>query len=116
MLTLTTITDAPLQQQTVALLDGSSFYMEIYYRSLQQGWFFNTITYNDFTLNGLRICNLSNMLYQWSEILPFGIACFSVGNREPSQLQDFSSGASTLYVLTQDEVAQYQNYIMMGSF
>lgn len=116
MLTITTLTDYPLQQQTVILPDGTSFFMELYYRTIQQGWFINTLTYGDFTLNGLRICNLTNMLYQWSNIIPFGLGCFSVGNREPSLIQDFSSGNSTLYVLTQDEVDQYKNYIMTGSF
>lgn len=109
---LISITDLPLQTQTIILPDGNSFFMEIYFRSMQQGWFINSITYgSNFTLNGLRICNNPNMLYQWRNLLPFGLACFSIANREPSQLQDFSSGASNIYLLTQAEVTAYTAYI-----
>ena len=67
-----------------------------------------------FTLNGLRITNSPNMLNQWKNILPFGLACFSTANREPSLQQDFASGNSVLYVLTQAEVTQYSEFLALG--
>jgi hypothetical protein len=109
------ITSDPLQQQAIVLADGTSFSMTMYFIPLQQGWFFTEIVYGTFVLNGLRICNNPNMLYQFKNILPFGIACFSKENREPSLQQDFSSGNSQLYLLTEAEVQEYTDYIELGT-
>jgi hypothetical protein len=108
------ITANPLQTQTLKLQDGSQVGLTIYFRPLQTGWFINELTYVDFTLNGLRITNSPNMLYQWRHILPFGLACFSTANREPSLQQDFITGASKLYILSADEVAEYTRFLELG--
>jgi hypothetical protein len=105
------ITSDPLQQQTLILPDGSSLNMLVYFVPMQFGWFITNLTYGTFILNGLRITNSPNMLNQFKNQIPFGLACFSTNNREPSQQQDFSSGASTLYLLTQAEVAQYSEFL-----
>lgn len=109
------ITDDPLQTQTIILPNGNVFTYAMYYIPNQYGWFFNNITYGSFVLNSLRITNNANMLYQWQNLLPFGIACFSVSKREPTQQQDFLSGASSLYVLTQAECQAYAAYIRGGA-
>lgn len=111
MLLIQQVTSNPLQKQTLVLPDGSSLSLVIYFRPLQQGWFINNLTYGTFVLNGLRITNSPNMLNQWRSLLPFGLACFSTANREPSLSQDFSSGASSLYILTQAEVDQYTEFL-----
>ncbi len=108
---ITSITDAYVQQLKQVLNDGTSFNLDIQWVQQQQGWFINSLVYGTFTLTGLRICNNPNMLYQWQNILPFGLACFSTGNREPSLQEDFASGASQLFVLTTTEVANYKAYI-----
>ena len=114
MLIIQQITDNPLQKTALVLPDGSQINLEIYFRSMQAGWFINTLTYGDFTLHGVRITNSPNFLYQWKNVLPFGLACFSTQNREPTQQQDFSSGASKLYVVTSDEVKQYEAFLSGG--
>lgn len=83
----------------------------MYYRPIQQGWFINELVYGDFILRGIRIVNSPNMLNQWRNKLPFGLACFTQGNREPSLQQDFSSEAAKLYVLTQAEVQEFSEYL-----
>lgn len=107
MLQIQNITTDGTQKQSFVLPDGSSLELVMYFSSLQQGWFIKSLKYNDFELNGMRITVNPNMLFQWKNLLPFGLACFSVGNREPSQQEDFSSGAATLYILTVDEVEAY---------
>ncbi len=62
----------------------------------------------------MRICNNPNMLYQWQNILPFGLSCFTQSNREPTLQQDFSSGSSGLYLLSQEECEAYRNYLTLG--
>lgn len=105
------ITQDAFQKQTMILPDGSSLVLTIYFRPLQQGWFLENITHNDFSLNGLRITNSPNMLHQFKNQINFGLACFSMNDREPSLPQDFSSGASVLYVLTEDEVNAYTEFL-----
>lgn len=111
MLEINQITNAPLQNHQIVLEDGSFVDFTIYYRPMQQSWFFNNITHNDFVLNGLRICNLPNLLMPWSNILEFGIACFSEDGRDPALLEDFISGHSRLYILTKQEVTEYLQWV-----
>lgn len=105
------ITTNARQQQTLILYDGSQLNIEMYFSLLQQGWFFTSLTWNTFTLEGLRITNSPNMLYQWKNILTFGLACFSTDDREPSLIQDFSSGNSILYILNATEVLYYSELL-----
>lgn len=115
MLQIQRITNDPLQTQTIVLPDGTSFAMTMYFVPMQYGWFFTNITYGSFILNGLRISNNPNMLYQFQNQIPFGLACFSQANREPMLQDDFISGASNLYILTQAECQAYAAYIQGGS-
>lgn len=111
---ISNITSNALQQQNIVLPDGTTFSMTMYYVPLQYGWFFTNITYKTFVLNSVRITNNPNMLYQFQNLIPFGIACFSASQREPSQQEDFLSGASKLYVLTEEECSAYADYIRGG--
>lgn len=114
MLQIQRITNAALQQHTLVLPDGTSFSMTLYFIPMQYGWFITNLTYGTFVLTGMRISNSPNMLYQFQNILPFGLACFSVANREPSLQEDFMSGASKLYILTEAECEEYAAYIRGG--
>jgi hypothetical protein len=108
------ITSDALQNQTLVLPDGTSFSLTIYFVPMQYAWFITQLVYGSFTLQGMRITNSPNMLNQFVNQLPFGLACYSNANREPSQQQDFSSGASTLYVLTQAEAQEYLEFLKLG--
>lgn len=111
MLRIQRITNAALQAQTLVLDDGTSFSITLYYRPLQRGWFINELKYGDFVLNGVRVVNSPNMLNQWRNKLPFGLACFTEGNREPTLQQDFVTEAAKMYVLTAAEVAEFAEYL-----
>lgn len=115
MLQIQRITSNPLQTQTLVLPDGTSFAMTLYFIPMQFGWFITNLTYGEFILNGLRITNNPNMLFQFQNKLPFGLGCFSNYNREPSLQDDFVSGASKLYILTQAECEEYDIYIRGGA-
>ena len=108
------VSNDPLQAQTLILPDGTSLLMTTYFRPLQLGWFITNLTYGTFVLNGYRIVTSPNMLYQFQNQLPFGLACFSTQNREPSQQDDFISGACQLFLLSSDEVAEYAELLTNG--
>lgn len=105
------ITSDARQNLGILLPDGTQFSLSIYFSSMQFGWFITNLTYQRFILNGVRITNSPNMLHQFRNQIPFGLACATASNREPSQAQDFSSGASILYLLDQADVALYTGYL-----
>ena len=111
MLLLDKITNDPYQTQTVVLPDGNSFILTLYFAPMQYAWNITELTWNDFTIKGFRITNQPNMLQQWKNLIPFGLACFSNEDREPTLQNDFSSGQSKLYVLTSEEVEEYTEYL-----
>lgn len=109
------LTIDPKQKQTLVLPDGTQITITIEYVPSQLGWFLRTITYGDFVLNGIRICNNPDLLYQWRNLIPFGLACSSLDvRREPSLQEDFVSGASSLFILSADDVLAYTRYLSGG--
>lgn len=107
MFQIQNLTTDSRQKQVLVLPNGDQIQIQIYFVPMQLGWFITRLIYKDFTLNGLRITNSPDLLYQFRNQLPFGLACFSAGNVEPMQIQDFQSGVSKLFILTQDEVSLY---------
>lgn len=108
------ITSDPLQSQTLVLPNGSQAGLTIAFYPQQYAWFITSLTYQTFTLQGMQITANPNMLNQWRNSLPFGLGCFVVNNREPTQQQDFSSGAAQLYILSAAEVLQYSAFLSAG--
>ncbi len=116
MYKITKISSDALQQQSLVLPDGTLFTITMEFIPMQLGWFFRSIVYGDWSVQGMRICVSPNMLYQFKNRLPFGLGCFSnVGPREPSLQQDFSSDAFSLFILDSAEVDDLANYIEGGS-
>lgn len=111
MYLISKITSDTSQTQQIIIPNGDPVQLTIYFRPMQYGWFITELTWKNFTLNGLRICNSPNLLYQWKNVLPFGLACFSTDNREPTQQQDFLSKASQLYILSPEEVVEYTEFL-----
>lgn len=105
------ITSDARQKQTLLLPDGTQFDLNIYFVPMQYGWFITGLTYQSFVLKGLRISNSPNLLFQYKNKIPFGLACFSRASREPTQQDDFASGYSGLYILNSAEVAEYADFL-----
>lgn len=105
------LTSNAKQRQTLVLPDGSQILISLYFCPMQLGWFIPRLEYGSFVLNNMRIVNSPNMLHQFRNKIPFGLACFSSSKREPSLQDDFSNAASTLYILTEAEVQAYTEYL-----
>ncbi len=106
-----TVTNDPVQKQVLILPDSSSISIQIRYVPMQYGWVIDFITYESWTINSLWVVNSPNLLRQFKNEIPFGLACQTVGNREPMFQNDFSTGTSNLFILTQDEVLTFENYL-----
>lgn len=105
------ISNDPLQIKNITLQDGSTLILTLYFVPMQLGWFINDLTYGTFKLTGMRIRVGYNMLHQYRNKIPFGIACFNSLNVEPFSINDFSSGNTELYILNSTEVARYTSYL-----
>jgi hypothetical protein len=107
------ITNDSRQKQTLVLPDGTQIVLSIYFVPMQYGWFITQVSYanTSFVLNGVRICNSPNLLYQYRNKIPFGLAVLSPSGREPTQQDDLTSGATLLYILTEEEVDEYTEYL-----
>lgn len=105
------ITADAVQQQNLVLPDGTIVSLSLIYITQQYGWFITNLTYGSFIINNLRITNSPNMLFQFKNQIPFGLACFSTENREPTQQADFFSGEANLYILTPSEVNDYVQFL-----
>lgn len=97
------------QKQRLILPNGDPIIFTIRYSPQQFGWFITELVYapTSFVLNGARITVSPNFMHQYRNLAPFGMACFTRDNQEPTQIEDFSSGYAQLYILSQDEVAEW---------
>lgn len=111
MLRIQQITQDPLQKQSVALNDGTLVNLTLYYMPLQFGWFIRELSWETFITHNIRVTNSPNILHQFRNQIPFGLACFTTAQREPTQQEDFSSQAANLYILTEDEVDEYVRFL-----
>lgn len=111
MLQIQQITDDSKQKQNLILPDGTSAALTISFIPQQNGWFILELSYLLFTLKNFRIFNSPNILHQYRNEIPFGLACVTKGDREPTQQQDFSSDNSKLFILTTAEVEEFTEYL-----
>lgn len=101
------------QKQRLILPNGDPCVLTIQYKPLQYGWFITELSYDptDFLVKGARIVVSPNMLYQYRNRIPFGLACFTKNNQEPTLQEDFGSGFARLYILSEAEVLSFTGYV-----
>ncbi len=101
---LNNITNDSSQKITVLFDDTSKkIILELVYKPTQLGWFLN-VEYENFSLKGIRICISSNLLNQWSNVIPFGILVISSDSQEPFSIEDFITDRVKIGILNQEEV------------
>lgn len=92
-------------QKIKILFDDTSrnITLELIYRPTQTGWFVN-VEYENFICKGIRVCLSSNLLSQWSNVIPFGLMIVSADGQEPYFLEDFITDRVKIAVLNKEEV------------
>lgn len=114
---ITEITNDYKQQLAPTLEDNSVFNLDLRYKKQEECWFYS-ITYGNLIIKNSKLVLSSNLLNQWKNILPFGLACLSsdeaAKTSDPFLLNDFSSGRVKLYILTKDELAQMEDALNNG--
>ena len=104
---LNEITDDAKQQMTVVTPSGEEFDFYLEFRESQGLWFAN-IAYKDIAINGFGLVCSRNILRQWKNIIPFGMAIGSTDVGDPYYLDDFVTGRIGLFILSKEEVEQVE--------
>ena len=105
---LTGFTDSPSQTTTFTLEDGSSATINLYYRQQQAGWFYD-LAYGEFSVFGQRIVASPNMIRQFREQIPFGLATLTTSKQDPTLQEDFSDGSAVIILLDSVDVIMVEN-------
>ncbi len=110
---LNNLTNDANQLMTFTLTDGSDLKLVFIYRPAIQRWSLN-VSHALLTLNGVNLCLGPNILRQWRNIVPFGLAVLSKDGLDPVDISDFQTGRITVYVLTPEEVQQVENEVLVN--
>lgn len=95
----------PKQQIKVIVANNRVLKIDFTYSENQKCWFFD-FDYNNgkFISKGHKLSNCPNIIRQYKNTLPFGIACYVIDGLEPWFLNDFVTGRVQFYILEKAEV------------
>lgn len=107
---LNNLTDFANQTTTLQLPDGTTANLTLIFNATAERWVAN-IVYGTLVINGLGVCCLPNILRQWKNVIPFGLACATNDQTDPFAANDFSDGRARLFLLSADEVLLMESQI-----
>lgn len=101
------------QEFAVSLDDNSRVTISLWYSSMQAGWFYS-VSRGTFSVTNRRMVNSPNMLRQFRDFIPFGLACIVSDGLEPVFIDDFSTGRASLYILDSADIADIEDNIIVA--
>ena len=104
MLYLNHLTNDPQQQANLTGLPGSQIVLTLRFMPRIQRWIMGVV-WNGKSIQGIGVTTSLNMLRQYRNIIPFGIACVADSGLDPYTVNDFQNQAANLYLLDSDDVA-----------
>lgn len=105
------ISDYPTQNKTLNLPDGSQIKITVAFVPMQKSWVIRYLEYGNFVVRNLKIVKNPNILRQFKNIIPFGLAIDSTQDRDPMFVQDFLERTFSMYLLSREEVQQFEDYL-----
>lgn len=100
---ITEFTDNPKQTCTLVLENQETVSFNLRYLPTQLSWYFD-FTYNDIVSNGNKVVLGMNILRSFKNIIPFGLAFQANDGVEPFEVDCFTSGRVSVYLLSKDDV------------
>lgn len=104
------LTDFANQQTVLILEDGTTAALDIIFSGASERWTAN-LEYLGRIINGIGLCDHPNILRQWKNLIPFGLAVVTPDMTDPFSINDFSSERVKLYLLNAAEVQQVETEI-----
>lgn len=94
--------------------EGETLTLTKYYSPVSQAWFLDVVSEN-FTVYGIRITLVVNLLEQYTNLIRWGITVLSSDGAEPFLLNDFSSGRIQLAILNFEELQFIETQYLAGN-
>jgi hypothetical protein len=113
MIQITEISSEPKQNHVLSLDQYNTINLYLEWKPQQQGWFY-TVSWQGFSTNLQRIVYGLNLLRQYKNIIPFGIAVTTSNGLDPLTQDSFSSGVASFYLMGADDVAWTENQLYGG--
>ena len=107
MFQITSITSESRQKHKLPVDGYADCEMIIEWRDTQSGWF-ASFTWGTWSVTGVRLCVLPNILAQWSNTIPFGIIILSNSGQDPMTIDAFEKSEATMFVMTSEERAELE--------
>lgn len=101
------LTNFSNQQVVLILTDGTSAVLNLIFNAATQRWTMN-VQYLTKIINGIGLCTFPNILRQWKNIFPFGLAVITADQTDPFTVNDFITGRVKMYLLNSDDVKQVE--------
>jgi len=98
-----------VQDFSTVIENGDSIKITLSYNAAIQSFDFD-LEWQDFVLKGNRIYSSPNLLSQYKNIIPFGLAVITEGTGDPFLINDFAKDRANIYILSLDEVQEVSDY------
>ena len=108
---ITRLTDSA--QQTFILIgeNGEEINFALRYMPTQLSWFFDIDDGNSLTLKGAYLGVGANVLRNFRNNTPIGLAVISTDGFDPRDISDFTDGRVAIYLLNTEEVSLIEDGI-----
>jgi len=100
------LTNDPLQEFSAVLEGYDSAKIILEWKPNQFGWFMN-LTWGEFSVKNLRIGNYPNILYQFKNLIPFGIGITGTNGVDPVTFDAWTSN-NQFYILDEADIASQE--------
>lgn len=91
------LSDEGRQNIEFSLINQEIIYFTFYFSYTNNYWYMD-VQYKDFILNGLQVVYSDNLLYQYKNILPFGVQVDSKTGLSPITINSFKDGLNRVIV------------------
>lgn len=113
MLYINNLTADAFQNLTLTGIPGIQVSLNLSYRPRVQQWYAD-VGYGSFALQGLAVVCSPNLLRQWKNVLPFGLACLRTDGLDPYTINDFADGIANLFFLDSADVIAIEQTLFDG--
>lgn len=102
------ISDEPKQTFRLNVLNSDEkATLTMTWRDTQNAWFID-VSYLQFSVKNLKLCRSPNVLGQFKNRIPFGIACGSTNKQDPLTLESFRDKVCFLFTLTAEDTQRQE--------
>lgn len=105
---ITGLTDNSKQSLIFVLENNTTFTLYLEFRSNINSWFYS-ITKDNFILNNKKLVMSPNILFQFTNILNFGISVLVNDGQDPSAIDDFINERVRLFVIENSEKQEIED-------